>query len=86
MRPGLAGKEDGDRGKAALVLAANQLACRLYQEELEASADTLAYLEGRGTSTSIEHTGGEEFRVAGDLTSSLPYARPRPPVVGGSGR
>jgi DNA primase len=41
-------KEDGDRGKAALVLAANQLACRLYQEELEASAETLAYLEGRG--------------------------------------
>lgn len=41
-------KDDGDRGKAALVLAANQIACRLYQEELEASVETLAYLEGRG--------------------------------------
>src|SRR5688572_5579527 len=41
-------REDGDRGKAALVLAANQLACRLYQEELEANPETLAYLEGRG--------------------------------------
>jgi DNA primase len=41
-------RDDGDRGKAAEVLAANQLACRLYQEELEAHPSTLAYLEGRG--------------------------------------
>lgn len=41
-------KDEGDRGKAALTLAANQLACRLYQEELEADAATLAYLESRG--------------------------------------
>lgn len=43
-------RDDGDRGKAAEVLAANQLACRLYQEELEAHPSTLAYLEGRGVS------------------------------------
>jgi DNA primase len=44
-------RDDGDRGKAAEVLAANQLACRLYQEELEAHPSTLAYLEGRGVSS-----------------------------------
>jgi DNA primase catalytic core len=41
-------KDDGDKGKASQALAANQLACQLYQEELAASADVLAYLAGRG--------------------------------------
>jgi DNA primase len=40
-------RDEGDRGKAAEVLAANQLACRLYQEELDVHPPTLAYLEGR---------------------------------------
>ena len=43
-------KDEGDRGKASQALAANQLACRLYQEELEAHPETLAYLEGRSIS------------------------------------
>ncbi|HLP39960.1 MAG TPA: DNA primase, partial [Fibrobacteria bacterium] len=43
-------KDDGDRGKAAMVLAANQLASQLYQEELEQNAEAKAYLDGRGVS------------------------------------
>lgn len=41
-------KDDADRSKSALVLAANQLACRLYQEELESNPEVLAYVEKRG--------------------------------------
>jgi DNA primase catalytic core len=44
-------KDEGDRGKSALVLAANQLACRLYQEELESNPEVLAYVEKRGITT-----------------------------------
>jgi DNA primase len=41
-------KEDGDKGKASQALAANQLACQLYQEELAGNAEVSAYLAGRG--------------------------------------
>jgi DNA primase catalytic core len=41
-------KDEADKGKANQVLAANQLACRLYQEELEANPEILAYVAGRG--------------------------------------
>lgn len=52
-------KDEGDRGKAALALAANQLACQLYQEELESNAETLAYLAGRGVTTE----GRKHFQI-----------------------
>ncbi|MEO7425983.1 MAG: DNA primase [Fibrobacteria bacterium] len=41
-------KDDGDKGKASQALAANQLACQLYQEELAGNAEVSAYLAGRG--------------------------------------
>ncbi len=41
-------KDDEDKGKASQALAANQLACRLYQEELEGNPDILAYVASRG--------------------------------------
>jgi len=41
-------RDDEDKGKASQALAANQLACRLYVEELEASPEILAYLAERG--------------------------------------
>jgi DNA primase catalytic core len=41
-------KDDEEKGKSGLALAANQLACQLYQEELAANAEVLAYVAGRG--------------------------------------
>jgi DNA primase len=41
-------KDDGDKGKSSQALAANQLACQLYQEELAAHPEVLAYLAQRG--------------------------------------
>jgi DNA primase len=41
-------KDDGDKGKASQALAANQLACQLYQEELAAHPEVLEYLAKRG--------------------------------------
>lgn len=41
-------KDEEDKGKASQALAANQLACQLYQEELENNPEVLAYLDGRG--------------------------------------
>jgi DNA primase catalytic core len=41
-------KDDGDKTKSSQALAANQLACQLYQEELAASPEVLAYLAQRG--------------------------------------
>lgn len=41
-------KDEEDKGKASQVLAANQVACRLYQEELEANPEILAYVASRG--------------------------------------
>lgn len=52
-------KDDGDRGKSALVLAANQLACQLYQEEIEANSQVLTYLEGRG----VTPEGRKHFQI-----------------------
>ncbi len=43
-------KDDEDKSKASQALAANQLACQLYQEELAGNAEVLAYLAGRGIS------------------------------------
>ncbi|HKP96157.1 MAG TPA: DNA primase [Fibrobacteria bacterium] len=41
-------KDDEDKGKAGQALAANQLACQLYQEELADTPEILAYIAGRG--------------------------------------
>ena len=41
-------KDDEDKGKASQALAANQLACQLYQEELANNPEILAYIAGRG--------------------------------------
>jgi DNA primase catalytic core len=41
-------KDDEDKGKASQALAANQIACQLYQEELAASPEILAYVAKRG--------------------------------------
>ncbi|MEO6098227.1 MAG: DNA primase [Fibrobacteria bacterium] len=41
-------KDEEDKGKASQALAANQLACQLYQEELAANPDILAYVAKRG--------------------------------------
>jgi len=41
-------KDDEDKGKASQALAANQLACQLYQEELAANPEILAYVAKRG--------------------------------------
>jgi DNA primase catalytic core len=43
-------KDDADKGKSSQALAANQLACQLYQEELAASPEVLEYLAKRGIS------------------------------------
>ncbi|MDQ3002465.1 MAG: DNA primase [Fibrobacterota bacterium] len=41
-------KDDEDKGRASQALAANQLACQFYQEELAANPDILAYVAKRG--------------------------------------
>ncbi len=41
-------KDDGDKGKASQALAANQLACQVYREELDATPEVMAYVAGRG--------------------------------------
>ncbi|MDB5105292.1 MAG: primase [Fibrobacteres bacterium] len=41
-------KDDEDKGKASQALAANQLACQLYQEELAGNPEILAYVAKRG--------------------------------------
>lgn len=41
-------KDDADKGKASQALAANQLACQLYQEELVLNREVLEYLRARG--------------------------------------
>jgi DNA primase len=41
-------KDDADKGKASQALAANQLACQLYQEELVLNLEVLKYVRDRG--------------------------------------
>ena len=41
-------KDDEDKGKASQALAANQIACQLYQEELAGNPEMLAYIAKRG--------------------------------------
>ena len=43
-------KDEADKGKASQALAANQLACQLYQEELAVHPEVLEYLAKRGIS------------------------------------
>ncbi len=45
-------KDEADKGKSSQALAANQLACRHYQEELEANPEILAYVASRGINDS----------------------------------
>ncbi len=43
-------KDEADKGKSSQALAANQVACQLYQEELAANPEVLKYLADRGVS------------------------------------
>ncbi len=43
-------KDDADKGKASQALAANQMACQVYQEELQVNIEVLAYVASRGIS------------------------------------